>query len=155
MSFSLIACVGKNGDLCFHLPSDLKFFKKTTLGSTVFMGLNTWKSLKGPLPGRKNLVLSDIPVSLPDGVELVSDLPTFIKKYSALKETVFVIGGASVYVQLLPFSNTLYLTEVDASDPDADVFFPTFDHSPYNRELLGSGEDNGIKFNFIKYTKKG
>ena len=86
MSFSLIACVGKNGelgkngDLCFHLPSDLKFFKKTTLGSTVFMGLNTWKSLKGPLPGRKNLVLSDIPVSLPDGVELVSDLPTFIKK---------------------------------------------------------------------------
>lgn len=159
MSFSIIAAVGKNrelgkdGKLVFRLPSDLAFFKETTLGHPVLMGLNTFKSLPKVLPGRKNYVLTrSTDFEAPEGVEIVRDLDKFVADFQDSSEEVFVIGGGMVYAQMLEYADKLYLTEVDA-EADADTFFPEFDKTKYNRVELGAGEENGLKFTFTRYDK--
>ncbi|MBR3319837.1 serine hydroxymethyltransferase [Candidatus Saccharibacteria bacterium] len=164
MSFSLIACIGKNrelgknNDLIFHFKEDMKFFRETTRGHTVVMGLNTWKSLgEKPLPGRKNLILSHQKLNnLPTGAEQIPDLDSFIKDNKDSSEEIFIIGGASIYKLFLPHATTLYLTEVDASR-DADVFFPDFEFMKRVcdlRQIAKFTDENGIKFTINKYTKK-
>ena len=161
MSFSLIAAVGQNnelgkkGGLVFKIPGDLKFFKQTTVGHPVFMGLNTWRSLPGKLPGRHHFVLTlDANDVANDDVTPVTDLEEFIAKHKDTDEEIFVIGGGMVYKQMLPYCNKLYLTEVQASDSGADTFFPEFDHSNYTKEILGHDEDNGIAYNHVLYERK-
>lgn len=161
MSFSIIAAIGKNRELgkknglCFKIREDMQFFKNTTMEHSIIMGSKTWESLPGELPGRKNLVLSrqSLP-NLPKTVLRVASLEDFVAKNLLSPEKIFVIGGANVYAQFLPYANELFLTEVDASDPEADVFFPEFDRSRYIREVLGGGESNGIKYTFVKYLKR-
>ncbi|MBQ3261093.1 serine hydroxymethyltransferase [Candidatus Saccharibacteria bacterium] len=136
MSFSIIACIGKrnelgkDNELIFRFKEDMQFFRKTTMGHSVVMGYNTWLSLgEKPLRGRTNFVLSRKSLNLPAGVHQITNLSDFISKYKSSPEEVFVIGGASVYAQMLPHAATLYLTEVDASCPSADAFFPSFRQS--------------------------
>lgn len=160
MSFSLIAAVGKNlelgqdNQLIFHIKEDMAFFKQTTMGHPVLMGRKTWESIGRPLAGRQNLVVSRHALDLPDGVELVSDLPKFIADHSATDEEIFVIGGAQLYTQTLPFAKTLYLTEVEATAKDADTFFPSFDSTKFNRTVLGGGTSQNLQYHFIKYERK-
>ncbi len=163
MSFSLIACIGKNNelgkenDLIFHFKEDMKFFKEKTSGSKILMGRKTFESIGRPLPNRENFVLSHQPLGESETSEKifrVSDLSAFIEKYEHSPEKVFIIGGASVYAQFLPFASELFLTEVDMTEKSADVFFPKFNRKNYEKEILGSSEENKIKFNFIKYTRK-
>lgn len=150
--FSIIAAVGKNreigknGGLIWHLPGDMKFFKEKTLGHTVLMGRKTFESIPGGkgLPGRKNVVLS----------RKNGDVDEILNRLRKLEEEVFVIGGGSIYEMMLPLASRLYLTEIDATDESADTFFPIFDHEKYNRVELGKGEDNGIKYTFVRYDKK-
>lgn len=150
--FSIIAAVGKNreigknGGLIWRLPGDMKFFKEKTLGSTVLMGRKTFESIPGGkgLPGRENVVLS----------RKNGDVDEILNRLRKLEEEVFVIGGGSIYQMMLPYSERLYLTEIDATDESADTFFPDFDHEKYNRVELGKGEDNGIKYTFVRYDKK-
>ncbi len=158
---SIIAAVGKNrelgkkGGLCFKIPGDLKFFKNTTMGFPVFMGLNTWKSLPGKLPGRKHYVLSfKKDEDLPEDVELVNDLESFLSKWQKSEDKLFVIGGASVYKQALPYCNEMYLTEVDGEDKDADVFFPEFDKTAWDKKVVGEGADDGLKYTHVLYIRK-
>ncbi len=160
MSFSLIAAIGQNnelgkkGGLVFKIPGDLKFFKKVTTGHPVFMGLNTWRSLPGKLPNREHFVLTpDVAEIANDDVNPVTNLDDFIAAHKDSDEEIFVIGGGMVYKQMLPHCNKLYLTEVHASDADADVLFPNFDHSLYKREVLARGEDNNISYDHVLYTK--
>lgn len=160
MSFSLIAAIGQNnelgkkGDLVFKLPGDLKFFKRVTMGHPVFMGLNTWRSLPGKLPGREHYVLTpDAAEVANDDVNPVTDLDEFIATHKDSDEEIFVIGGGMVYKQMLPYCNKLYLTEVHASDPEADTFFPEFDKTNYDREEQGSDSNNDIDYNFVLYKK--
>jgi len=161
---SLIACVGKNlelglwGDLVFHFKEDMRFFRRTTMGHAVLMGAKTFFSLPKdedgvpkPLSGRTNYVLTHHPEELPDGVFGVTDLASFLSEHGP--EEIFGIGGAQVYAELLPWANNLYLTEVDAA-AEADVYFPDFERKNYDRIVLGQGEENGIKFTFIKYSRK-
>ncbi|MBQ6510712.1 dihydrofolate reductase [Candidatus Saccharibacteria bacterium] len=161
MSLSIIAAVGKNrelgkkGGLCFKIPGDLKFFKETTMGYPVLMGLTTWHSLPGKLPGRKHYVLSfDENEDLPEGVDVVTDLNAFLEKWQKSKEKMFVIGGASVYQQALPYCDEMYLTEVNAEDKDADVLFPEFACKDWQRKEVGRGEDDGLKYIHVLYTRK-
>ena len=160
MSFSLIAAVGQNnelgkkGGLVFKIPGDLKFFKATTIGHPVFMGLNTWRSLPGKLPGRDHYVLTYNPEDVPEDITPVTNLEKFVTKHKNSNEEMFVIGGGMVYKQMLPYCKKLYLTEVHASDNEADTFFPDFDKTKYTREVLAKGEDNGIKYDHVLYTKK-
>ena len=157
MNISMIACVGKNlelgknNDLIWHLPNDLKFFKKTTLGKTVIMGRRTFESLPGVLPKRRNIVLmlpSEEPI---DGVDIYYNIPSLLKDLG--EEEVFIVGGASIYKQFLPYAKRLYLTEVNESCDDASVYFPTFDKNLYNKTILGEDSDNGINYQFTLYER--
>lgn len=156
--FSIIAAIGKNnelgknGQLVFHIKEDMKFFKDTTTGHKIVMGRKTWESLPSKLPGRENIVISRNNIS---GADLtISDISTFVEQNQDTEEEIFIIGGGTIYAAFLPYANNLYLTEVDASAPDADVFFPEFDKSKYEKTIIKKGSQDDLTYTFAKYTKK-
>ncbi len=123
--------IGKNNQLPWYLPDDLKFFKKTTLGKPVLMGRKTFESLGKPLPARTNIVLSrQHGLKLPDGVLLFSDIKSAL---SSMEETNaeegFIIGGGKIFEETFSLIDRLYLTRVHTKVEDADVFFPEIDHT--------------------------
>jgi dihydrofolate reductase len=129
--------IGKNNDLLWHIPADMKRFKLITSGHPVIMGKRTWESLpRRPLPNRRNIVITDIPGEQIEGCEMVYSIREAIAKCSPEEEN-FIIGGASVYRQFLPHADRLYLTLVKKSY-SADVFFPELDLSQWK---LVSKED--------------
>lgn len=156
--FSLIACIGKNrelgrnGQLIFHIKDDMRFFRETTSGHPVLMGRKTWESLPGKLPNRENIVVSSRPVA--DADRTISDLPAFITKNIVSSQEIFVIGGSMVYLELFPFAKTIYLTEVDATAPDADAFFPNFSLEKYAKTLIKKGHENDLTFSIYRYDIK-
>ncbi|MBP52868.1 MAG: dihydrofolate reductase [Opitutae bacterium] len=130
--------IGKNGDLPWRLPGDLKWFKKITMGHPVLMGRKTWDSLPGCLPGRKNLVLSR-KMNQVDGMEVLNsyeDIDQFVAE-----GIVFVIGGEQIYTQTLSLCEELYLTEVPRMVLDADAYFPSFDTKFTPVETLEENDD--------------
>ncbi len=154
---SIIAAIGKNnelginGDLVFHIKEDMRYFRDITSGHTVAMGRKTWESLPGKLKDRTNIVFSSHIIEGAD--ESISDIEDFAKKHQNTDEEIFIIGGGSIYKAFLPYAKHLYLTEVDAS-ANADVFFPEFDKSKYDKEVIKKGSENGIEYAFAKYTIK-
>ena len=154
--FSIIAAIGKNrelgakGNLVFHIKEDMKYFKNTTMGHKIVMGSNTWKSLPGKLPGRENIVISHYTV--PNADVTVTDLPNFIATHKDAPEEIFIIGGGTIYKEFLPYATALYLTEIDASAPQADVFFPAFDKSKYTKTIIKKGTQDDLTYVFTKYT---
>ncbi|MBR1796168.1 dihydrofolate reductase [Candidatus Saccharibacteria bacterium] len=171
MSISLIASIGKNGelgqngDLVWRSKADLKYFRETTTGHPILMGSRTFASLPKLLPGRQHLVVTrearpeffekhhlaeDTPV------KLIHDLGEVLEDYHAEEEEdeLFIVGGGTIYRQTISQCDKLYLTEIDKSFPGADTFFPEFDKAKYTREVVGSGEDNGTKYEFVIYTLK-
>ena len=151
--------IGKQNGLLFSLPKDMKFFRETTLGHVVAMGENTLLSFPNskPLKNRTHIVLSQDESHEYEEVENVHDFQTFLSKISeyAEKEDVYIIGGASIYRQTLPFVNEVLLTKVDA-DGKAELFFPNLDKDPYF-QLVEEGEpidDNGFMIRFCKYINK-
>lgn len=157
--FSIIAAIGKNrelgknGDLIWQLPNDLKFFKEQTMGKKVFMGKRTFESLPKKLPNREHFVLTDVNIDA-DGINLVWDLDEFVNKYLDTTEEVFVIGGGMVYTQMLPYAKRLVLTEVDAKCQTADTYFPEFDKNEWKRTVLSKNSDNGINYEHVEYVRK-
>ncbi|MCR4910953.1 MAG: dihydrofolate reductase [Bacilli bacterium] len=161
MIISILNCdnkwgIGKKNGLLFSLPLDMKFFRETTKGHVVCMGENTLLSFPGskPLKNRTHIVLSkDIDHNY-EGVINVHDFNEFIKmmiEYGQ-KEDVFVIGGASIYNQTLPYVDYVYLTKVDA-DGGAEVFFTNLDELP-NFELVKESEpvqDGEYQIRFLTY----
>lgn len=154
---SIIAAIGKNNelglnnDLIWHLPNDLKFFKEKTLNQNIVMGYNTFVSLGRILPNRKHIVLSFEKVRLPLEViqfNNLDDLNNYIKD-----KDVFIIGGASMYKQFIDKADKLYLTEIDDTHK-ADVYFPNFDKSLFDKKILGTNSDNGINYTFTLYERK-
>ena len=160
----IIAAVGKNlelgkrGDLIWHLPNDLKFFKEQTTGCIVVMGRNTFNSLPRKLPNRIHYILTDSLVFNKDATDAIIyfDLEDLLKEVKRLAETtdVYIIGGASIYSQFVEHADELVLTEIDAEDAEADVYFPTFDKSKYEKTILAHNEDDGIKYAHVKYVRK-
>lgn len=155
---SVIACIGKklelgkNGGLCFHIPEDMRYFKETTMGHKVVMGRKTWDSLPGKLPGRENIVISRHEVS---GADKVIHAPAeYFQENANTEEEIFVIGGGMVYFEALPYARYLYLTEVDADVQDADSYFPEFDRSLYEKQVIGEGWKDDLAYTFVKYVKK-
>ena len=153
MTLAIIAAVGHNraigrdGKLPWHIPEDMKRFKRLTTGNALLMGRGTWQSLGRPLPGRRNVVLSSSPV---EGVETYASIDESLRALSSA-EKVFVIGGGSVYAQLLDRADLLYLTLVDR-DVEADTFFPPYEH------LLGTlfrevAREHHTEFEFVDYVR--
>ena len=158
MKFKIIAAVGKNlelgnnNGLIWSLPGDLKFFKEATIGHTVLMGKNTFESLPKVLPNRKNIVITDMPIDNEE-IEQYSSLDDFFAAYQDSKEDIFVIGGWMMYRQFIDKADDLYLTEVDDSDESADTYFPEFNKNNYTKEIIKTGEDNGISYTHVLYKK--
>ena len=156
-NISMIACVGKNlelgknNDLIWHLPNDLKYFKKVTSGKTVIMGRRTFDSLPGVLPKRRNIVLQLPNESKIDGVEIFNSIPEILDNIKD-EEEVFIIGGASIYRQTLPYVDEVYLTKVNA-DGGAEVFFVNLDEEK-DFELVKESEpemDGDLEIKFTVY----
>ncbi len=148
--------IGRNNQLLWHIPADMKRFKKITLGHTVIMGRNTFLSLPGgPLKNRRNVVISDNPSERFEGCEMVYSIREALEKCDPGGEN-FVIGGASVYRQFLPLADRLYVTRVNRQF-EADTFFPEI--NPAEWEVV-SQEDpepdgkNDFSCTFITFQRK-
>lgn len=158
---ALIAAVARNGvigrdnALLWHLPEDLKFFRRTTLGCPVVMGRRTWDSLPAtfrPLPKRRNLVVTRNPGWQAEGAESVHSVQEALERVAG-EPRVFVIGGAQLYAAALPLADELYLTEIE-HDFDGDVHFPDWprgDFAEVSRESHRSAE--GWPFHFVHYCR--
>jgi dihydrofolate reductase len=148
--------IGKDNKLLWHLSEDLKRFKKLTFGNSVIMGKKTWESLpKRPLPGRKNIVLTDIPGESFDGAVTAYSIEDAMSKCEKV-EDVFIIGGGSVYRQFMPVADRLYITHVHKKAP-ADIFFPEIDPKIWKivkKEEFTGAEGNEIPYTYVIYGRK-
>lgn len=143
--------LGKDNDLIFHFKSDMKFFRETTTGSTVVMGRKTFESLPKVLPNRRNIVISRNTDLMIEGAEVCQSVEEALELCK--NDNVFVIGGGKIYAEFLEYADKLYLTEIEADCPEADTFFPEFDKSQWNREVLAEHNENGVDFKHILYSK--
>ena len=130
--------IGKNNQLLWHLPNDLKFFKNATWAMPVAMGRKTFESMASkPLPGRINIVISRNPDALPsmENVWPANSLEQALAlaQSSDCREA-FVIGGGDIYKQCIAMADRIYMTRVHASYPDADTFFPLIDEALFRIE---------------------
>ena len=147
--------IGKDNDLLFHLPDDLKRFRQITSGHTLIMGRNTLLSLpKWPLPNRRHIVITDSTSDSFEGCETVYSLDQALSKVENETEA-FVIGGGLVYRQFYPIAGKLYLTLVHKSF-DADTYFPAIDFNQWQeveREDLYD-DKNGFHYSNINLVRK-
>lgn len=154
--------IGKNNDLMWHLPADMKFFKETTSGQIVVTGRRNYDSIPErfrPLPNRENAVLTrNLDYEAP-GALIFSSLQDCLKHYETEKErTVFIIGGGQIYKEAMTLDvlDELFITHVNHSY-GADTFFPEFDESKWNAEVLfeqAADEKHAVGFQVKKYTRK-
>lgn len=148
--------IGKKNGLLFHLPEDLQYFKKITLGKVIVMGGNTLLSFPGskPLPGRTNIVLSD--VFTREDCKVFATLPELmeeLKNYNT--DDIFIVGGAMFYRTMLPYCKKVYVTKVDA-DGGAEVFFENLDKLEgwKQTEEVGRTVSNGYPLTFTVYENE-
>ena len=116
--------IGKDNKMPWHLPADLKHFKKVTLGKPVVMGRKTFESIGRPLPGRRNIVISRQTPLHAQGAEWVQSVEQALALLNDQPE-VMIIGGAEIYRQCLPLAKRLYLTKIELTT-DGDAFFPDY-----------------------------
>jgi dihydrofolate reductase len=163
MVVSIIAAVaangviGRDGDLPWRLPADLRFFKHVTMGHHLIMGRKTWDSIGRPLPGRTLVVLTRNPALALPGVRVVHDLPAALAVARAAGDReAFVIGGADVFARALPLADRLYLTRVHAA-VEGDVGFPAFDDRAWvevAREDHAADEQHALAFSICTLERR-
>lgn len=148
--------IGRGNKLLWHIPEDLKRFKRLTTGHYVVMGKKTYESLPvKPLPNRTNVVISDIKSEIIKGCEMAYSIEEAIEKCPDGKES-FIIGGGSVYRQFLPFAGKLYITKVH-QDFDADTFFPEINDNEWeliDKEDQESDSRNDLGFSYLTYVRR-
>lgn len=147
--------IGRDGTQPVALSADRKFFRETTRGATVIVGRRTIADFPGqkPLPGRLNIALTRQNIEIP-GFTVVGD-PETAAELGRRAENAFVIGGGSVYRQMLPYCKTAYITKVHCTI-DSDTYFPNLDQDPdwEMAEVLECGEENGICYEICRYARK-
>lgn len=151
------AIIGKNNALPWHIPEDLQFFKRMTLGKPVIMGRKTFDAIGKPLPGRRNIVVTRNPELVIAGVEVVHSLEQALE-FAAQDNPaeIMVIGGAELYAQALPIAKRLYLTYID-QEFEGDSRFPEISQEAWlevARETHSS-QKTGIPFSWVKLERKG
>lgn len=162
MRVSLIAAMAENGvigrgdQLPWRLSADLQRFKRLTMGHTVIMGRKTWESIGRPLPGRQMVVITRQPGYQAQGVTVAGSLPDALAlARTAGDEEAFVIGGADVYRQALPFTDRIYLTLVLA-EVEGDTKFPDVDWDTWARtdgESVEADADNEYPTMFYTFDR--
>lgn len=153
--------IGRNNQLPWYLPGDLKYFKQATMGKPIIMGRKTWDSIGRPLPGRMNVVISRNPEwSAPAGTVGAASLNEALKKAEAHAELeggdeVMIIGGGQIYTEALSAVDRMYVTKVHA-DVDGDAFFPEVNWGEWEeigREDFSASDDNPYDYSFIVYQR--
>lgn len=149
--------IGKENNLLWHISEDLKFFKRTTLGSPIIMGYNTFLSLGSKaLPKRRNIVINrNVEEEAPSGVEFVRSLDEAVALVKDEPQA-FIIGGGRIYAAALDIVDQLYVTHVDTAIEDADTFFPDLTQTKWRQsETTPWSEDSesGLRYRFAIYTR--
>ena len=146
--------IGNNNQLPWHLPADFAHFKSVTMGKPIVMGRKTFESIGKPLPGRTNIVLSRNPETKFDGVVCVTSFAEAVAVVADAEE-LMIIGGSAIYEMLLPQTDRMYLTYVDA-EFTGDAWFPSFDESQWIEKdvvLRASDEKNLYGCRFVTLEK--
>lgn len=161
--FSIIACISKKhraigyqNRLLYAIPSDMTRFRMLTTGHTIIMGRKTFESLpNGALPNRRNIVISKTREQI-TGCEVFASLEEALaaRKEAAEEEEYFIIGGASIYEQALPFADKLYLTIVEKEPEHADTFFPEINPAEWEVTEKEMRNENGLPFTFLTLYRK-
>ena len=148
--------IGKDGDLPWRLPADLKHFKAVTMGKPILMGRKTWESIGRPLPGRLNVVITRDADYRADGVTVVHSLEGALEaaRESGADEAC-VVGGAEIYRLALPLADRLELTEVHAA-VEGDTAFPAFDPADWSETARArfEAEDGRPAFSFVSLERR-
>lgn len=146
--------IGKDGTQPIALSADRKFFRETTKGSMVIVGRKTLADFPGgkPLPNRVNVVLTRQDAEIPDVV--ICHSPEDAVELAKTAQRAMVIGGGSVYNQLLPYCDTAYITKVHVT-PESDTFFPNLDEDTHWKltEVLQAGEEDGVSYEMCLYKR--
>lgn len=149
--------IGKDNKLPWHLPADLKYFKKTTKGHFVLMGRKCFDSIGKPLPGRTNLVLTRNKAFHPEGVVRIHSIDEGIKIAEENGETeLFILGGADIFRQTLPIIDKLYFNTVHANF-EGDTFWPKTDWTQWtleSSEHFPADEENPYPYSFSVFTRR-
>ena len=152
--------IGRDNALLWHISEDLKFFRKTTVGSPVIMGRKTYESIGRPLPKRLNIIVSRSGYDAPEGVVVASSLEeayTVAAGSAEESSRCFVIGGGQIYAQAMDSADRLVVTHVHTIIDDADTYFPTIDPSRWEVSEcspLMHDDESGFDFEFVTYLKK-
>ena len=151
--------IGKNNVLLWHIPEDLKNFKKITKGKMVVMGLKTFESIGKPLAARKNVILSRDKIKkykiekeyMDYNVEVYNSLQDFIQRYIDTEEEIFIIGGGEIYKQFLDRNiiKKLYISHINYENKEADTYFPEIDYTKWR--IIKNEKHN--KWDFVIYEK--
>lgn len=147
--------IGKDGDLLAHLSPDLKRLKTMTVGNIIVMGSKTYMSFpKRPLPDRENLIITHHPENYP-GIKCFTGVGEFLEYSKTADKPIFVLGGGSIYEQLLPYCEKAHITKILHSF-EADTFFPNLDNNPEwekeNEEEIVTGEK--YPFKYVTYVRR-
>ena len=149
--------IGKNNQLLWHLPNDLKFFKNTTWGMPVIMGRKTFESVNKPLPGRFNFVITRQPNWTADGVIVATDVADAIKKAAATNcKEAFIIGGGEIFKETIDLADKIYLTRIHAV-LEGDTFFPAIEENKWqliSNTDLGADEKHVFAYSFQTWERK-
>lgn len=153
--------IGKDNQLLWHLPEDLKYFKRITMGKPIVMGRKTFESIGRPLPGRLNIVITRQKDWQHEGVKVVHTIDDALQVAEAKSlidgvDEMMVIGGAEIYKTALPNADRLYLTRVDA-EIDGDAFFPEVDEATWvevDRESFSASGHNPYDYAFCLLEKR-
>ena len=150
--------IGYNNDLLEHIPADLQYFKAVTIGRVVVMGLNTWNSLpKKPLPNRLNIIIEPTEYYKEADESIVHmDLETFLTMSKDMGMEYVVIGGGSIYKQLLPYCDRVYVTKIYKKHENVDTYFPNLDETnEWEAVPIDDMETyKDISYQFWRYDRK-
>ena len=149
--------IGKDNQLIWHIPEDLKRFKKLTTNHRIIMGRRTFESLGRILPNRKHVILcNDMEMNIEDeNVEILEDI-SMLKEYIESEEENFVIGGATIYKLLMPYANKLYITHID-QEFEGDVYFPEINENEWQvveKEKGLKDDKNPFDYEYVTYIRK-
>lgn len=148
--------MGKNNKLPWHIPEDLKYFKKVTMGHPIIMGRKTYDSIGRPLPGRENIILTANKNLEIDGCKVFYNIEDLLQ-YCQIRnqEEYFVIGGAEIFRLFLPYVDRLYITKIKQK-VEGDVYFPDIDWDKFSltSEVEGKDEQSPYKYSFQVFDRK-
>lgn len=147
--------IGKDNDLPWRLPEDLKYFKKVTMGHPIVMGRKTYESIGRPLPGRQNIIITRNPNYKVDGCDVFHSIDEFLSYYKSQSGEIFVIGGAEIFKATIPFADRLYVTKIHETFT-GNAYFPELDMGKWSLISSEQGirdEKNPYDYEFLVYER--